>query len=252
MPDLPPVPSARPSGSIPIMTRESHPLTARSFSKINLSGGPFNVKFYHNTNFNDNYTSVEIEAEQSIHKFISIDIIQNDILTIRLTENLNINNQTNITLVIIYQQLTELYIDGMTNIQCINQIQTNIFRIHNRGTGSIKLKLNVNILDAYLHSIGRVKICGQVNEEAILKSLGVGDVDCRHLLTKKMNVVSSGIGNIYVTATDEVQITLSGIGTVYYAGPLKQQIKTGLGNIVEIPNISSTYDDQQILNEELH
>ncbi|CAF1636316.1 unnamed protein product, partial [Adineta ricciae] len=59
-----------------------------------------------------------------------------------------------------------------------------------------------------------------------------------------MNVISSGIGNIYVTATDEISITLSGIGTVYYAGPLKQQIKTGLGNIVEIPNLLPNQDEQ--------
>jgi hypothetical protein len=124
----------------------------------------------------------------------------------------------------------------MVNIQCLNQIQTDRFRLNNRAHGLIKLKLHVNILDAYLHSIGRVKLCGQVNNEATIQSLGVGDVQCRNLFTKKINIVSSGIGNLYVTATDEINITLSGIGTVYYTGPLKIQMKTGLGNIVEIPD----------------
>ncbi|CAF0778858.1 unnamed protein product [Adineta steineri] len=247
MPDLPPLHPRVPSSSNSLLTRETHTFTTRSFTKINLSGGPFNVKLYHNTNSNDNYTSVEVEAEQSLHKLISIDIIQNDILTIRMVENLNINNNhTNITLIIIYRELTELYIDGLINVQCVNQIQTHMFRLHHRGTGSIKLKLHVNILDAYLHSIGRIKLCGQVNDDAILKSLGVGDVDCRNLLTKKINVISSGIGNIYITAIDEINITLSGIGTVYYSGPLKQQIKTGLGNIMEMP-----INDQQIFNQDL-
>jgi hypothetical protein len=250
MPDLPSLRSPLLSPSVPVTTRETHPLITRSFTKINLSGGPFNVKLYHNTNPNDNYTSVEVEAEQSIHKLISIDIVQNDILTIRMIEHLNINNKTNITIVIIYQQLDELHIDGMINIQCINQIQANIFRLHHRGTGSIKLKLNINILDAYLHSIGHVKLCGQVKDEVTLKSLGVGDVECRNLLTKKINIISSGIGDIYITASDEINITLSGIGTVYYSGPLKQQIKTGLGNIMEIPSVLSS-NDQQILNEDL-
>jgi hypothetical protein len=161
----------------------------------------------------------------------------------------NLNNKINTTLIIIYQELEELYTDGMINIQCINHIETNIFRLYNRGTGLIKLKLNVNTLDAYLHSIGRVKLCGQVNNEATVKSLGIGDIDCRNLLTKKINLISSGIGNIYIMALDEINITLSGIGTVYYSGPLKQQIKTGLGNIMEIPNISSSID-QQIINED--
>ncbi|CAF5084949.1 unnamed protein product, partial [Rotaria sp. Silwood1] len=95
------------------MTHKIHSLTSRSFTKINLLGGPFNVKLYRNINSNDNYTSVDVETEQSIHKLISIDIEQNDILTIRMIENLNIYNKTNITLLIMYQQLNELHIDGM-------------------------------------------------------------------------------------------------------------------------------------------
>ncbi|CAF1595298.1 unnamed protein product, partial [Didymodactylos carnosus] len=59
---------------------------------------------------------------------------------------------------------------------------------------------------------------------------------CSNLMTKKINVISSGIGNVHVVAADEINVTLSGIGTVFYSGPLKQQIKTGLGNIVEVKN----------------
>jgi hypothetical protein len=234
MPDLPPPShSSLILSSIPT-TRKVYPFAANSFKKINLSGGPFNVKLYQNPNSNDNYTSVDIETEESIHKLILVDIVQNEILSIRLNENSNLINKTNITVTINYSELTELNIDGIINTQCLNPIQTDKFRLYNRAHGSIKLKLHVNILDAYLHSIGRVKLCGQVNNEATIQSLGVGDVQCRNLFTKKINVISSGIGNIYVTATDEINIILSGIGTVYYAGPLKRQVKNGLGNIIEI------------------
>jgi len=233
MPDLPPSSHSSLSLSIPTI-RKIYPFATNSFTKINLSGGPFNVILYQNPNLNDNYTSADIETEESMHKLISIDIIQNDILSIRMIENANLINKTNTTITINYFELTELNIDGIINIQCINHIETDKFRLYNRAHGSIKLKLHVNILDAYLHSIGRVKLCGQVNNEATIQSLGVGDVHCRNLFTKKINVISSGIGNIYVTATDEINITLSGIGTVYYTGPLKQEMKTGLGNIVEI------------------
>jgi hypothetical protein len=251
MPDLPPLPSSTPLPTVLVLTREAHPLKTRPFTKISLSGGPFNVKLYQNTNLNDNHTAVEVEAEPSAHKLIAIDVVQNDILTIRLTQSVSLHNQTNITLVIIYQQLTELSIDGMINIQCINRIRSNAFRVHNQGTGSIKLKLDVNMLDAYLHSIGRVKLCGRVHNEAVVKSLGVGDVDCQHLLTKKISVISSGIGNIYITATDEINITLSGIGTVYYAGPLKHHAKTGLGNIMEMPNASPS-SEQPTVNRDFN
>jgi hypothetical protein len=235
MPDLPSS-SRSPSSPSISTTRKVYPFTSKIFTKINLSGGPFNVKLYQNLNSNDNYTSVDVEAEESFQKLILIDIVHNTILTIRMVENNNLINKTNITITINYHQLTELYIDGMINVQCLNQIHSDKLSLHNRATGSIKLKLNVNTLDAYLHSVGRVKLCGQVKQEATIQSLGVGDVQCRNLFTKKINVISSGIGNIYITATDEINITLSGIGTVYYTGPLKQETKTGLGNIIQMQN----------------
>ncbi|CAF2334461.1 unnamed protein product [Rotaria sp. Silwood2] len=61
-------------------------------------------------------------------------------------------------------------------------------------------------------------------------------------VNKKIHVISSGIGNIYITAIDEINITLSGIGTIYYSGPLKEHINTGLGSILEIPNVLSSND----------
>ncbi|CAF2635794.1 unnamed protein product [Rotaria sp. Silwood2] len=242
MPDLPIRSDLSLSSSIST-THKIHSFTKNSFRKINLSGGPFNVKLNQIINSNDNSSYVDIETDETIHRLILIDIIQNDILFIRMIENTNIINKTNITININYYELIELNIDGIINIQCLNKIQTDKFRLYNRATGFIKLKLNVNILDAYLHSIGRVKLCGQVNYQATIQSLGVGDIQCQNLFTTKINVISSGIGNIYITATDEINITLSGIGTVYYAGPLKQKMKTGLGNIVQIQDFSSMEDE---------
>lgn len=238
MPDLP-SPSSRPSFLLSSIstTHKFYPFKKNSFTKINLSGGPFNVKLNQSTD--DSVTSVDIEADESTHKQLLIDIIQNDVLSIRMTDNSNLINKTNVTIIINYNQLSELYIDGMINIQCLNKIQAERFRLNNRANGFIKLKLDVDILDAYFHSVGRAKLCGQVNYEATLQSLGVGDIRCQNLLAKKINVISSGIGNIYVLATDEINITLSGIGTVYYAGPIKQKMKTGLGNIIQMQDFTS-------------
>jgi hypothetical protein len=66
-----------------------------------------------------------------------------------------------------------------------------------------------------------------------------------------MNFISNGIGNIYIIAIEEINLTLNGIGIIYYSGPLKQQIKTGLGNIIEIPNLLSS-NNQQIIDEDFN
>ncbi|UJR13432.1 hypothetical protein I4U23_000446 [Adineta vaga] len=205
----------------------SHKLN--SFTKIHLAAGRFDVKLSQTMNS----SSVDVSADESMEHLILIDVVQNDILLIRMIENINLVNKSKINITIHYSNITELFITGMINIQCLNPIQTNKLVLHHRATGFIKLKLNVNFLDVYLHSIGRMKLCGQVNEEATIQSLGVGDIQGGSLFTKKINVISSGIGNIYVTATDEINIILSGIGTVFYKGPLRKQIRTGLGNIIQ-------------------
>jgi hypothetical protein len=245
MPDLPlssPVSVRTLPNPSAVITRETHRFTARSFTRIHLSGGPFNVELVRQINVNDTSTSVDVETQSSIHKQLTIDIDVNHLLTIRMIERSETIDRANITLFIVYKQLNELSIDGHTHIRCVNRIETDTFRLYNRGQGSMKLKLNVNKFDAYLHSIGNVKFCGHVNDDATLRSLGVGDIDARNLHTKTIRVISSGIGNIYIMATDQIHITLSGIGTVYYRGPLKQQITTGLGTIKQMEDISFVND----------
>lgn len=200
-----------------------------SFTKIHLAGGRFDLKLLQNSSS----SSVDVFAEDTVRHLVLIDVIQTDILFIRMMENPNLVNQSKIIITIIYSNLTELFIDGMINIQCLNPIRVDELLVHNRATGFVKLKLHVNFLDVYLHSIGHMKLCGQVNEEAAIHSLGVGEIQCSGLFTKKVDVISSGIGNIYVQATDEVNIILSGIGTVFYTGPLRKQIRTGLGNSIQ-------------------
>ncbi|CAF0896266.1 unnamed protein product [Adineta ricciae] len=200
-----------------------------SFTKIHIAGGRFDLKLSQDSSS----TSIDIFADDTARHLVLVDVIQSDILLIRMMENPNLVNQSKIIITITYSNLTELFIDGMINIQCLNPIRVDQLLVHNRATGFVKLKVQINILDVYLHSIGRMKFCGQVNEEATIHSLGVGDIQCKGLFTKKVNVISSGIGNIYVQATDEVNIILSGIGTVFYTGPLRKQIRTGLGNIIQ-------------------
>lgn len=244
MPDLPST-----SSFIRRTTQKTYSFPSYSFTKINLFNGPFNIKLYHNIDLNDNYTSIDIETEQTLYKYISVNIEQNNTLTIRMLEKFHLNKQINITILIIYQELNEIYIDGLIHVKSLNPIETNQFRLYNHGNGLIKLQFNVINLDVYLHSISRIKLFGQVYNQTTIRSLNIGDIQCRNLVTKKMNLISNGIGNIYVIAIDEINILFNGMGIIYYSGPLNQQISTGLGNIIQISNLLSL-NDQELINED--
>ncbi|CAF0895205.1 unnamed protein product, partial [Didymodactylos carnosus] len=194
------------------IVRENHPFMG-TFSKISING-VFNVQLIYNDDENDNTTFVEIETDKNLQQFVLVEIQTSDTLIIRMKNEMNYNtnniHSTNMTVYIKYKYLKQLDINGLVNLECLNQIQTEQFIFHNKGTGSVKLKLNVNYFDAFLHSIGPVKFCGQINDEATLTYIGVGDIDCSNLMTKKINVISSGIGNVHVVAADEINVTLSG------------------------------------------
>lgn len=228
MPDLPPSGS---SLSLPSITtsRTTHSFPSRSCTKLHLFNGPFHVRLYQ---IDTNYTSIEIETNQSIQEFLQVEIEDNNTLTIRMLKDFSIETKVNITILIIYQQINEILLDGLIDIECLNPIDTHSLRFHHHNTGTIQLKLNVHTFDAYLHSIGQIEFSGQVFNDTKIKSVAIGNIDCRKLLTRTIDILSSGIGNMYIIAIDEINIILNGIGVVYYSGPLKEQIQTGLGKII--------------------
>lgn len=227
MPDLP----SAGSSSLPSITRSrtTHSFPSPSCTKIHLFNGPFHVRLYQ---IDTNYTSIEFEIDQSIQEFLLVDIEDKNILTIRMLKDLPVETKMNITILIIYQQINEILLDGLIDIECLNPIDTHSLRFSHHNTGRIHLKLNVHTFDAYLHSIGQIEFSEQVFNHTKIKSLMIGNIDCRKLLTRTIDILSSGIGNMYIIAIEEINITLNGIGIVYYSGPLKEQIQTGLGKII--------------------
>lgn len=220
MPDLP-------SSSSSLVRRVVH----SSFRRLHLAGGPMSVTFSHRSS---NDTSIELEAEESVHPFIHLDINDLDQLVIRTDQEGREEEEEVPSLKIFFDHLDELQVDGSIDIQCSTSIPSDHFRLVTRGSGSIRLKLNVTDLDVSLHSMGRVKLCGLVHRQARIQSFGLADVQCRHLTTRRVDLLSSGIGDVFVSAEEELKINLTGLGTVYYRGPLKEETRTGLGHLVHV------------------
>ena len=217
MPDLP-------SKSSSLVRRVVHP----SFRRLHLAGGPMSVTFSPRSS---NDTSIELEAEESVHPFIHLDINDVDQLVIRTDQD---GEEEIPSLTIFFDRLDELQVDGSVDIQSSSSLSSEHFRLVTRGSGSIRLKLNVSDLDVSLHSMGRVKLCGLVHRQARIRSFGLADLQCRHLTTRRVDLLSSGLGDVFVSAEEELKINLTGLGTVYYRGPLKEQTRTGLGHLVHV------------------
>lgn len=238
MPDRP----SRSNGSIsfdPSLNRHVHWFPSSSIRRLHVQGGPFEVQLYQNLHAEGNSSSVDVQTLDHLHPLVSVGVANTDQLLIRTPEHLRWSNESSrsIVLSINFAQLKEIYLDGRVSLRCLNPIRSETFRLFAHGHTDIRLKVRLATFDAYLHSLGRIKLCGRVDGETTIQSLGLADVHAENLLTSQLNVVSSGIGNVFVTSTGELNISSTGIGHVYYRGQLHQQVRTGLGNLIQLEDL---------------
>lgn len=232
MPDKPL--SVKPISSNLNITQRIYPFFQSNFESIHLLGGPFDVYLYQNPNVDENYTSIDVITEEYFHSQVIVNFTASNIIIGSTDSRTLSHNQVYIRVMINYYQVKRLHIEGLIHTHCLNTIHADTFHLHDRSSGSVKLKLNVNVLNAYFHSTGYTKICGRVNAVANIQSLALNQVNCRNLLIHSLNVKTSGIGHIYVTVLNGINATLTGLGNIYYRGQLQHTVKTGLGSFIPI------------------
>jgi hypothetical protein len=84
-----------------------------------------------------------------------------------------------------------------------------------------------------LAGIGNFELSGYYEEELTINLTGVGDVDAYGIRVGTCTIRSSGVGNCRVHVLDVLDVIISGIGNVYYRGnPTVTQSVTGLGQLI--------------------
>ena len=110
--------------------------------------------------------------------------------------------------------------------------------LDNRGTANVAMQLNVHQFEILLSGTGNSRFWGQVRDQLILDTKGVGDVNALNLLAKKAKVSCAGVSTIRVAATDDIQIEVTGVSTVYYrllsGKKPSREATTGLGQIISV------------------
>lgn len=105
------------------------------------------------------------------------------------------------------------------------------------GVGSIEGQndFTVDALELVLDGVGGFAVLGTA-QTLVAEVSGVGNIDAEALSAATATVDISGVGDIYVTATDELNVTISGNGDVYYAGnpPVINSNITGNGSLIQL------------------
>ena len=112
------------------------------------------------------------------------------------------------------------------------------FVFDNRGTANVAMRLNFHAFEADISGTGNSRFWGQIRDRAIFEAKGVGDINALNLVTKEVNVISTGVSTVRVAATDDARIRVTGVSNVYYRLPAgkrpSEAIATGLGQIISV------------------
>jgi hypothetical protein len=100
------------------------------------------------------------------------------------------------------------------------------------GAGSIKVEdLQNTLLSVLISGAGNVFVAGRTTTLEVEIS-GTGGFDGQHLTAKHATVVSSGVGNSVVNASETLDATVSGVGSIEYIGsPKVNSSVSGVGKV---------------------
>ena len=217
---------------------QPYPFSPSSFDEIVLDG-PFDVLLQQvDTSV---APEVKVETLTSVLKQVVVEIVENHILLLRIQNSLVL--QKNIGVTIKFNSPLHRYTvrgtgSAVTDERGIVNNATEKFVLINQGTANLALRLDVYQMEAYFSGTGNTRLWGQVRDQALISAKGVGEINALNLTTKIINVLSSGVSTVRVSATEDALIEVTGISSVYYRLPAgivpSKAVSFGLGQIIPL------------------
>ena len=216
--------------------RQIRPLSSFFFDEI-IVDGSFDVFLSESNRIP--IPTVELETTVHIQNHIIVEILDGHILSLHVKTPVVIHKNINVY-IHFNPPLRRYTIKGtgntVTDENGISNRGDEKFILENRGTANVAMQLNVHEFEVYLSGTGNSRFWGQVRDQLILDTRGVGDVNAINLLAKKVKVNSAGVSTVRVAATDDIQIEVTGVSTVYYrltnGKKPSRTVTTGLGQII--------------------
>ena len=159
---------------------------------------------------------VVVEANENVHDYI---IVKNEgnKLIIDNENRLELFRKRKLKVFVTVNNLEDLIVTGVGNIKSQNTLKLSELELEVGGAGNVDLDIEVKRLEMEITSAGNIKLQGSALDVEI-DNQGVGNLNALKLISKKLKLEASGVGNSKVYATDEISIKATGVGNVSYKG----------------------------------
>ncbi len=114
-----------------------------------------------------------------------------------------------------------------------NGINRDYYKIESLGSGPVNSSFNVQAFVIDSQGSGDANLAGSA-VQSIISVTGSGNVYAGNAVSDSCIVISEGSGNITITVTSFLDVSISGSGNVYYSGdPVIIEHNTGSGELIK-------------------
>ena len=180
----------------------------------------------------DSIYSIEVEAESNLQPYIRTRLI-GDRLEIDTRNNRCIDESYPVRVYISAPFVESIVLEGSGFIS-VEEYAAPAFNIDLVGSGNIEANVVTDYLAVEIVGSGNTELWGSAIESEMNIS-GSGNIRAYDLVTENCFATISGSGNMYLFATELLDIKITGSGSVYYKGnPDIYTNITGSGSIVKV------------------
>jgi len=172
----------------------------------------------------DGTNTLEIEAYENLFEIIET-FVSNGILNIKTTRRIDTSFPRGffkkpINIYVSMDKITELAIASSGKLIGRTEINSDVLRLVNSGSGKVDLNVKAEQLSTTLSGSGTINLKGTATEHD-LKLSGSGRINAYNLNTEKTTALIAGSGSAYVNALKELSSKVSGSGKIRYKGDPK-------------------------------
>jgi len=160
--------------------------------------------------------SLEIETYENLFDIIETSV-SNGILNIKETRRIQTFLKKSINIYVSMDKITDLAIAGSGKLIGQTEINSDVLRLVNSGSGKIDLDVKAVQLSSTLSGSGTINLKGTATGHD-LKLSGSGRINAYNLTTEKTTAKISGSGKAYVNASEELSSKVTGSGSIRYKG----------------------------------
>lgn len=174
--------------------------------------------------------SFTIEGPENVVELIRSEV-ENELLVIGTTACFN--GVYELSIEITAPEFKYINLDGVGNITVIDQIEGDILTMEIFGIGEIEARVNVDSLYTTIAGTGTVNYTGEALKHEFSSS-GLFELNSYGLQTEHTDINLAGEGDCYVTALDKLDVVITGLGNVYYRGqPTVESDIQGTGAVID-------------------